>query len=339
MSGKFFHGVFVALALSFTAVSFSAFAKEPLPSWNDGPAKKAIVEFVERVTKAGDLDFVEPSKRVAVFDNDGTLWAEQPMYFQLAFAIDRVKALAPKNPGWKNKQPFKAAIENDIDTLVKSGKRGLLELIMATHAGLSTVDFERIVQIWIGGARHPKTGMLYRDMVYQPMLELLTYLRANGFKTFIVSGGGIEFMRPWAESVYGIPPDQIVGSTINVQYELQDGKPVLMRLPELNFIDDRAGKPVGIHYHIGVRPIAAFGNSDGDFEMLEWVTSGTGPRLGVLIHHDDAEREFAYDRDSHVGKLARGLDEAPERGWTVIDMKSAWRCVFPEKCEAVTEGK
>ena len=327
------------VAYSIAAISPSALAKDALPSWKEGPAKKAITDFVKKVTTSGELEFVKPSERIAVFDNDGTLWAEQPIYFQLAFAIDRVKALAPKHPEWKNKQPFKAVLDNDMDTLVKSGKRGLMELRMATHTGMSSKDFARVVEIWINGARNPKTGKLYRDMIYQPMLELLSYLRANGFKTYIVSGGGMDFMRPWAESVYGIPPDQVVGSSIKVKYEVKDGTPVITRLPELNFIDDKEGKPVGIHYHIGTRPIAAFGNSDGDFQMLEWVTAGEGPRLGVLIHHDDAEREFAYDRESHIGKLNRGLDEAEKRGWVVVSMKSDWACIFPYQCKAAASEK
>jgi phosphoglycolate phosphatase-like HAD superfamily hydrolase len=305
---------------------------DPLPSWNDGAAKSAIVGFVDRVTTEKGADFVPPEQRIAVFDNDGTLWAEQPMYFQLAFAIDRVKALAGQHPEWKEKQPFKAVLENDIEALAQSGTKGLAQLVMATHAGMSTEEFEKIAGDWIATATHPKSGRPYVQMVYQPMLELLAYLRANGFKTFIVSGGGIEFMRPWVERVYGIPPEQVVGTSIKVTYEVQDRTPVLLRLPEINFIDDKAGKPAGIHYHIGRRPIAAFGNSDGDFEMLEWVTSGKGARLGMLVHHDDDAREFAYDRNSHFGRLVRGLDEGPARGWVITSMKSDWACVFPHAC-------
>ena len=314
-------------------------AESALPSWNDGPAKKAIVDFVEKVTREGGPDYVAPAERIAVFDNDGTLWSEQPVYFQLAFALDRIKALADQHPEWKDKQPFKAVLENDMEALAKSGKRGLIELVMASHAGMSTEEFEKTASEWLAKAKHPKTGKAYTEMVYQPMLELLAYLRANGFKTYIVSGGGIEFMRPWVERVYGIPPEQVVGSTIKVEYKLKDGQPTLARLPEINFIDDKAGKPVGIHYHIGRRPIAAFGNSDGDFEMLEWVTSADGARFGLLVRHDDAEREVAYDRESHIGRLDRGLDEGPKRGWTILSMKSDWKCIFPHACDSVGKAK
>ena len=326
--------------IAFLAFLAAASARsEPLPSWNDGPAKKTIVAFVERVTREDGPDYVAPPKRIAVFDNDGTLWSEQPMYVQLAFALDRVKALAGRHPEWKDKQPFKAALEGDMAALAKSGERGIVEILMATHAGMSTEEFEKIVSDWTASARHPKTGKLYTDMVYQPMLELLAYLRENGFKTFIVSGGGIEFMRPWTERVYGIPPEQVVGSSIRAEYEVKDGKPTLTRLPKGIFVDDGPGKPVGIHIHLGHRPIAAFGNSDGDFQMLEWVTAGDGPRLGVLLHHDDAEREVAYDRKSHFGKLDRGLDEGPQRGWTIVSMKSAWRCVLPDACKAPASAR
>jgi phosphoserine phosphatase len=263
-----------------------------------------------------------------VFDNDGTLWSEQPMYVQLAFVVDRIKAMSNRHPEWKDKQPYKAVQESDIPALTKSGKKGLLELVMATHAGMSAEEFTAIAADWIKTAKHPTTGRPYTEMIYQPMLELLAYLRANGFKTFIVSGGGIEFMRPWTEATYGIPPEQVVGSSIKTKYEVKNGKPTLIRLPEVNFVDDKAGKPVGIYSHIGRRPIAAFGNSDGDFEMLEWTTAGGGARLGVLVHHDDAAREVAYDRKSHIGKLDRGLDEAPKRGWAVISMKDDWKRVF-----------
>ena len=305
-----------------------AWASDVLPSWNDTAAKKAIVAFVDKVTTPGSPDLVPPAERVAVFDNDGTLWSEQPMYVQLAFALDRVKALAPQHPYWKDKPPFKAALEGDMKALAESGEHGLLELVMATHAGNTTEEFAAIVKDWLATARHPKSGRRYTEMVYQPMLELLAYLRANGFKTFIVSGGGVEFMRPWAEQVYGVPPEQVVGSSIKTRYEVRDGKPVLARLPELNFIDDKAGKPVGINQHIGGRPIAAFGNSDGDFQMLEWTTAGGGARLGLIVHHDDAEREYAYDRQSHVGRLDKGLDEAPQRGWLVVSMKDDWKQIF-----------
>lgn len=300
-----------------------------LDSWNEGPARRAILDFVAAVTDPESADFVPEGERIATFDNDGTLWSERPVYFQLLFAIDRVKELAPQHPDWADKQPFKGVLEGDLEAVAATGKHGLLELVMASHAGMTTVEFEELVKNWLASARHPELDRPYTELVYQPMLELLDYLRANGFKTFITSGGGIEFMRPWVEEVYGIPPEQVVGSSIKVKYELLDGRPVLMRQPEIDFIDDEAGKPVGIHKFIGRRPILAVGNSDGDFEMLEWTTSGEGARLGLLIHHTDAEREWAYDRDSHVGRLARGLDEAVERGWIVVDMKNDWRAVYP----------
>ncbi len=302
---------------------------DPLPSWNDGAARTTIVEFVERVTNPQGPDFVPEAERIAVFDNDGCLWSEKPAYFQLLFIVDRVRALAPDHPEWASTQPFQAVLEGDMEALAASGEHGILELVMATHAGMTTAEFEAIAADWMATARHPTTGRPYTEMVFQPMLELLDYLRANGFKTFIVSGGGIEFMRPWTEMVYGIPPEQVVGSSIKTAYEVRDGEPVLVRKPELDFIDDKAGKPVGINSHIGRRPIAAFGNSDGDFQMLEWTTAGDGARLGVLVHHTDADREWAYDRDSHVGRLDRGLDEAADRGWVVIDMKNDWNTIHP----------
>ena len=304
-------------------------AQDPLPSWNDGAAKKAITEFVSKATKTGGPEFVEPRERIAVFDNDGTLWAEQPMYFQLAFALDRIKALAAKHPEWKTTQPFTGAIEGDLKAVLATGAAGLMQIIAASHTGITTEEFEAIVIDWIGSAPHPGTGRRYDEMVYQPMLDMLTYLRANGYKTFIVSGGGVEFMRPWVERVYGIPPEQVVGSRVKVKYEPRDGAPVLLRLAEIDLNDDKAGKPVGIHQVIGRRPTIAFGNSDGDFEMLEWTTSAKGPRLGVIVHHTDAEREWAYDRDSHIGQLVRGLDEGPQRGWVIVDMKNDWNVIYP----------
>jgi phosphoglycolate phosphatase-like HAD superfamily hydrolase len=304
-------------------------AVDPLPSWNDGAARKAIVDFVERVTRQGSPDFVQPAERIAAFDNDGTLWSEQPIYVQLAFALDRVRALAGQHPEWKQKQPFKGILDGDMKAVAAAGEKGLLEVIAATHAGNTTEEFEKIVTDWIASAKHPKFDRPYTDLVYQPMLELLAYLRANGFKTYIVSGGGVEFMRPWVERVYGVPPEQVVGSRAKVQYEVRDGKPVLKRLAALDLIDDKAGKPVGIHQVIGRRPIAAFGNSDGDFEMLEWTTSGAGPRFGLLVHHTDAGREWAYDRASHIGTLIRGLDEAPKRGWVLADMQRDWKVIYP----------
>jgi phosphoglycolate phosphatase-like HAD superfamily hydrolase len=301
---------------------------DPLPSWNDGPSKAAIVDFVDRVSASDGPDFVPESGRIAVFDNDGTLWSEQPAYFQLLFIIDRVKAMAPDHPEWTSIQPFQAVLEDDMKALAAAGHRGLLELTMATHADMTTDEFEAIATEWIATARHPTTGRPYTDMVYQPMLELLEYLRAQRLSTFIVSGGGIEFMRPWTEEVYGIPPEQVVGSSIETAYELRDGEPVLVRKPEIDFIDDKEGKPVGINSHIGRRPIVAFGNSDGDFQMLEWTTAGDGARLGVLIHHTDGDREWAYDRESHIGRLNRGLDEAGDRGWTVVSMKDDWNRIY-----------
>ncbi len=318
----------VTLALAFGV----AHAQEPLASWNDGPTKQAIVDFVTRVSQEGGPDYVHPSERIAVFDNDGTLWSEQPMYVQLAFILDRIKAMAPAHPEWKDTQPYKAVLDDDVAALAASGEKGLMQLLVATHAGMSTAEFEKTANTWIRSARHPKTGELYTGMVFQPMLELLQYLRENRFKTFIVSGGGVEFMRPWSYEVYGIPPEQVVGSQIKVKYEVKDGVPTLTREPGMNLVDDKEGKPVGIHYHIGRRPIAAFGNSDGDYQMLEWTTSGPGPRFGMIIHHDDAEREAAYDRESHFGKLDKGLDDAAGKGWTVVSVKDDWSCVFRYAC-------
>ena len=303
--------------------------RDPLPSWRNGTPKTAITAFVARVTTAGGSDFVPVAERIAVFDNDGTLWAEQPAYFQLFFAIDRIKALAPAHPEWQQQEPFRALLAGDLKSALAGGEPAIARIVMASHAGTTTDEFAAVVADWLASARHPKTGRPYTEMVYQPMLELLAWLRANQFKTFIVSGGGIEFMRPWTERVYGIPPEQVVGSSIKTKYELRAGRPALMRLAELNFVDDKAGKPVGLHQHIGRRPIMAFGNSDGDFEMLEWTTSGPGPRFGLLVHHTDAGREWAYDRQSHIGRLSRGLDEAASRGWTIVDMKQDWARVFP----------
>ena len=311
--------------------TITAQTNDPLPSWNDGTSKDAIFRFVKGVSTEGGSRFVSPSERIAVFDNDGTLWAEQPLYFQLVFAIARVKTLAPKHPEWKDKQPFKAVIEGDLKTVMAGGEHALLELVMATHAGNTTEEFAQTVEDWLATAKHPKTGQKYTDMVYQPMLELLTYLRTNGFKTYIVSGGGIEFMRVFTEEGYGIPPDQVIGSSIKTKLEFHNGVPVLVRLPEINFIDDKAGKPVGINQHIGRRPIAAFGNSDGDLQMLQWVAAGRGERFCLYVHHTDADREWAYDRNSKIGRLDKGLDEAQEHGWTVVDMKRDWRRIFPKQ--------
>jgi phosphoserine phosphatase len=304
-------------------------AAEALSSWKDGAAKARIVAFVEGATDPRSRNHVPPAERIAVFDNDGTLWSEQPVYFQLAFAMDRVKALAPKHPEWKTTQPFQGVLEGDIKAVAATGERGLMELIMATHAGTTTEEFAASVRQWVNTARHPTLKRPYTELVYQPMLELLAYLRANGFKTYIVSGGGIEFMRVFAEEVYGVPPEQVIGSTIATRYELRDGKPVIVREPKLDFIDDKAGKPLAINKFIGRRPVMAFGNSDGDFEMLEWTTAGPGPRLAAIVHHDDAAREFAYDRDSHIGRLRRGLDEGPKRGWLILSMRDDWKAVYP----------
>ena len=283
------------------------------------------------VTEKGAPDFVPLAERIAVFDNDGTLWAEQPMYFFLLFALDRVKELAPQHPEWKDKEPFASLLKRDVKGALAGGEHAILEIVMATHAGMTTAEFEMIVRDWIATARHPKTKRLYTEMVYQPMLELLDYLRANGFKTFIVSGGGIEFMRPWSEKVYGIPPEQVIGSSIKVKFEMLEGTPVLVRLPELDFFDDKEGKPIAIHQIIGRRPIAAFGNSDGDLQMLQWTTAGLGPRFALYVHHTDAEREWAYDRKSSVGRLDKGLDEAQANGWTLVDMKQDWKVIYPHE--------
>jgi len=309
--------------------ALQALAADPLPSWNNGPAKQSIITFVEKVTTPGSPDFVPVPERIATFDNDGTLWCEKPLPVQVYFALDRVKTLAPQHPEWQTQEPFASILKGDPKGLMAGGERGVVELFMATHAGNTTVEFEQIVKDWITTAKHPKTGKLYTEMVYQPMLEVLAYLREYGFKTFIVSGGGIEFMRPWTEKVYGIPPEQVVGSSVKTKFELRDGTPVLVRLPEVNFIDDKGGKPVGINQHIGCRPIAAFGNSDGDLQMLQYTGAGRGERFCLYVHHDDAAREYAYDRKDHLAKLDKGLDEAAAKGWTVVSMKDDWKTVFP----------
>lgn len=322
---------FAALAFVFAfAASVAHAATDPLPSWNDGAVKQAIVAFVAATTKAGSPNFVPVAERIAVFDNDGTLWAEQPMYFQLAFALDRVRTLAPQNPRWKTEEPFASILAKDIPTALAGGEKSIVEIIMATHAGMSTDAFAQIVAEWIATAKHPRFDRPYTELVYQPMLELLAYLRANGFKTFIVSGGGIEFMRVFSDRVYGIPPEQVVGSTIATKFELQkDGTPVLMRDPKVDFIDDGPGKPVGIEKFIGRHPIFAFGNSDGDQQMLEWTAAGKGKRFLGLVHHTDAEREWKYDHPSAIGQLDKALVEANAKGWSVVDMKKDWKRVFP----------
>ncbi|HRW59244.1 MAG TPA: HAD family hydrolase [Defluviicoccus sp.] len=326
----------VAAFWLFAATSVAGAADDPLPSWTAGPPKTAVLEFVKAVTDAKSPSFVKPEERIATFDNDGTLWPSHPMYTQLAFALDRIKALAPQHPEWTTTQPFKAVLDNDLEALAASGEKGLVELVMASHAGMTTDEFEAIVSDWYDKARHPRFKRRYTELAYKPMLELLAYLRANDFKTFIVSGGGVEFMRPMTEAVYGVPPEQVVGSTIKTQYEVQNGKPVLMRLPQIDFIDDKTGKPVGINKFIGRRPIAAFGNSAGDREMLEWTGAGGGARLMMLVFHDDAEREYAYGPanglpDTKFGTFPQALmDEAKQKGWVVISMKSDWGAIFAE---------
>jgi phosphoglycolate phosphatase-like HAD superfamily hydrolase len=334
MTSQFSKQAFAILALlSLLGLSRATSAQDPLPSWNDGPAKQSILQFVRDTTDQSSAKIVPRAERIAVFDNDGTLWCEQPMYVQFMFAIDRVKFLAPQHPEWKDQEPFKSILAGDVRAALAGGEKAVVELLAATHAGMTTGEFEATVRQWITTAKHPTTGRLYVQMVYQPMLKLLAYLRANGFKTFIVSGGGVEFMRPWTERVYAIPPEQVVGSRGKLKYEVRDGVPVLVKLPQIDLVDDKEGKPVGIQQVIGRRPIAAFGNSDGDYEMLRWTTAGeTGSRttrLAVIVHHTDAEREYAYDRESHIGKLDRALDEAAARGWVVVDMRTDWKVIFP----------
>jgi hypothetical protein len=301
---------------------------DPLPSWNEGNTKSSIIDFVTKTTQEGSTDFIVPADRIACFDNDGTLWQEQPLYFQFAFALDRVRALAPEHPEWKTEQPFKAVLEGDMKTVMAGGKQALMQLMATTHAGMTTDEFEQFAKDWINTAKHPKTGLLYKDMVYQPMLELLTYLRAHGYKTFIVSGGGVDFMRAWTEEVYGIPKDQVVGSSVIVKYEVRDGKGVLIKLPELNFNDDKEGKPVGIHQYIGKRPVFTAGNSDGDYAMLQYTSTGSGPRFGMIIHHTDSIREVAYDRKSPIGHLEKALDDAKTYQWVIVNMKDDWKEVY-----------
>ena len=318
--------IFAGLLLS---VACLAHASDVLPSWNDTASKRSIVEFVQQVTTPDSKSFVLPKDRIAVFDNDGTLWSEQPVYVQIAFLVDRIKAMAPQHPEWSATQPFKAVLEDDMDALLHSGAEGLLQLVAATHAGMTSEEYQQVVRDWLATAEHPRTNRPYTEMVYQPMLELLQYLRANGFKTYIVSGGGVEFMRAWAEDVYGIAPEQVIGSSLKSKLEIRDGVPVVIRLPEIGFVDDKDGKPLAIDRHIGKRPVMAFGNSDGDLQMLQWTSAGIGPRFGLIVHHTDGEREAAYDRDSKIGRLDQALALAPEMGWTVVDMKNDWKVVFP----------
>jgi len=307
---------------------------DSLASWADGDTKRALLGFVARTTTPGSKDYVSPGERIATFDNDGTLWAEQPLYFQFLFALDQVRAMAPRHPEWKQRQPFKAALDQDMRALAASGQRGLAELIMATHTGMTTDEFSASVAAWIGSARHPRLQRPYTDLVYQPMRELMCYLRQHGYKTYIVSGGSVEFMRAWSERVYGVPPEQVIGSTFVTRFDAGNGgRPVLRREPKLDFIDDGAGKPVAIQKFIGRRPVFAFGNSDGDLQMLQWTAAGPGPRFAGLVHHTDGKREWAYDRVSRVGKLDKALDEARAKGWTVVDMKNDWKTVFPDAKE------
>jgi phosphoglycolate phosphatase-like HAD superfamily hydrolase len=318
----------LAIVIALLLINAGTARSDTLPSWNDEAPKRQILEYVRAVTTTGSKDHVPPAERIAVFDNDGTLWAEQPMYFQLAFAIDRVKALAPQHPEWKDQEPFKSLLAGDLKAALAGGDKAVVELIMATHAGMTTDEFAKIVADWLATAKHLKTRRPYTEMVYQPMIELLAYLRANGFKTFIVSGGGVEFMRAFAERVYGVPPEQVVGSSGKLALEASDGRPVIRKLPTVDFVDDGPGKPVGIQMRIGRRPIAAFGNSDGDLQMLQWTGAGGGARLCLIVHHTDGAREWAYDRQSHVGKLDKALDEAQAKGWVVVDMARDWRRVF-----------
>jgi len=319
-------GFFSIFAVCICSVANAA---DPLASWNEGPAKKAILEFVAAVTDKNSKDYIEPSERIAVFDNDGTLWIEYPMYTQFLFAFERVKELAPQHPEWKTTQPFKALLEGDMKTVGAAGMKGLMEIFMATHSGMTAAEFEQEVSTWLATTRQPRFKRLYPKLVYQPQLELLAYLRANGFKTFIVSGGGMAFMRPFSEKTYGIPPEQVVGSSIVAKFQMKDGKPALVRMPKIDFINDKAGKPVGIYQHIGRRPILAFGNSDSDMQMIEYTLAGEGRRLGLFVHHTDAKREYAYDRKSHVGTLDKALDQADAKGWIIVDMKKDWKQIFP----------
>lgn len=328
---RFLISVFVAIFV--VCICSVANASDPLTSWNDGPAKSAIVEFVQAVTNEKGKDYVEPAERIAVFDHDGTLWVEYPIYTQVLFAFERVKKLAPQHPEWKTKQPFKALLEGDMKTVGASGMKGLMEILMATHSGMTAAEFEKEASDWLATKQHPKLNRLYSESYYQPQVELLEYLRAHDFKTFIVSGGGIQFMRPVTEKHYGIPPEQVVGSSVVSEFQVKDGKPVLVRQPKIDFINDKAGKPVGIYEHIGRRPILAFGNSDSDMQMIEYTLAGEGRRMGLFVHHTDGDREYAYDRKSHVGTLDKALDQAAGEGWIIVDMKKDWKTVFPAKSQ------
>jgi phosphoglycolate phosphatase-like HAD superfamily hydrolase len=322
----------VRVALALVLLSWLACAEkaaDPLPSWSEGAAKRSLLEFVGKVTREGGPEFVRPAERIAVFDNDGTLWAEQPMYFQLLFALDRIKAMAPQHPEWREKEPFASLLRGDVKGALEQGEPAIAAILGLTHAGMTTDEFDATVREWFATAKHPTKGRPYTELVYQPMLEVLDHLRANGFKTYIVSGGGVEFLRAFAENAYGIPPEQVVGSTGKQRLEVRDGTPVLVKLAEVDHVDDKEGKPVGIQKFIGRRPIAAFGNSDGDLAMLQWTAAGTGPRFCLFVHHTDSGREWAYDRESDIGRLDQGLDEAKTRGWVIVSMKDDWNQVFP----------
>ncbi len=329
---KIFIAIFFLMAFFGNISAQKTVAKSTnLASWNEGSAKKSIIDFVNKTTTKGSKDFIPVADRIACFDNDGTLWSEQPLYFQFFFAIDRIKAMAPQHPEWKTKEPFKSILEGNLKAALAGGEHSIVEIVMATHAGMSTAEFDKIVSDWIETAKHPGTGLRFIDMVYQPMLELLNYLRSNGYKTFIVSGGGVDFLRVWAEKVYGIPPYQVVGSSAKVKYDNSNNQPGLIKLPELNFIDDKSGKPVGIHQYIGKVPVFTAGNSDGDYEMLQYTSTRSTPHFGLIIRHTDAAREFAYDRNSSIGKLDKGLDDAAKYNWLVVDMQKDWKQVFPDK--------
>lgn len=318
-----------ALTLMILSSVTASQSQNPLPSWNDGPNKQAIIEFVTKTTDQNQASFIPPARRIATFDNDGTLWSEQPLYFQAIYIFDRIKELAPEHPEWQHKEPYASVLNGDSKSALAGGKQALLEMLMGTHAAVTASEFSESVADWLASARHPDSGKPYTAMVYKPMLELLDYLRDNDFKVFIVSGGGTDFLRVFAEEVYGVPPEQVVGSSLKAKYGIRNGLPVIVKQAEVDFIDDKAGKPVGIHHYIGRRPILAVGNSDGDFEMLEWTSAGEGPSLAMILHHDDAEREWAYDRESHIGRLVRGLDEGPQRGWKIISMKNDWNLIYP----------
>ena len=320
---------FFALTLMILSSVTASQSQDPLPSWNDGPNKQAIIEFVTKTTDQNQATFIPPTRRIATFDNDGTLWSEQPLYFQAIYIFDRIRELAPEHPEWQQKEPFASVLNGDSKSALAGGKQALLEMVMGTHAAVTASEFSKSVTDWLASARHSGSGKPYTAMVYKPMLELLDYLRDNDFKVFIVSGGGIDFLRVFAEEVYGVPPEQVVGSSLKAKYEIRNGLPVIVKQAEVDFIDDKAGKPVGIHRYIGRRPILAVGNSDGDFEMLEWTSAGEGPSLAMIVHHDDAKREWAYDRESHIGRLVRGLDEGPQRGWKIISMKNDWNLLYP----------